>query len=140
MRRFIACASFALAALVLSASAQAETLLVDNYGFGQDYAGFNYRFDSARGTAWIDLHFTQESGMGYERAFHTAHFTRSAPVRGLSFDAAASQVVFTSMNGAKSVCATVAANGRKLYVRATGACRVFGTRRGRAMSVYFQAQ
>lgn len=71
------------------------------------------------------------------------HTVVKADVAGLSYDAAAAQIVFTG-NAGKVVCATVTEKhgmfGTKSIITLTGACRAYEKYENRGYSVYFEAK
>lgn len=131
--------AFVLAATgLVSAHAQAETVQIDSMSRSYVFAGSQYRFDAASGTAWIHLNYVEPrpnmgrcgpmTGGGYSgpgagyggpdlgrvlcREPVTRHHDELASVRGLSFDRASSQIVYRGATG-KYVCAAVVEKSKR---------------------------
>jgi hypothetical protein len=106
-------------ALCLASTAQAASILVYRGEPAIRVTDTQYRVSTELGRAWVVIHTWnwEKSRVPYGQP----QAELRAKVDGLSYDAATSSIVF---KGAQSTvtCATVTADGRKLWIRPTSAC------------------
>jgi hypothetical protein len=118
---------FGLSVIALSASAHAATaVLIDQEDSGLQVTGIEYRVNPAMGRAWALVETYDSSIAGGDDGDPAGESRVKVP--GLSFDAAASQIVYAA-EGGQVVCANVVSQPRKLLINPTGACG-FHTARG----------
>jgi hypothetical protein len=132
----------------LSASAaRADTLLIEGHSDLVSFGGAAFRFNAQEGTAWMVVNLFEDiADPATDVPFHgplVHHWSAAVSVEGLSYDAAAAQVVFTGQVG-KVVCGTVVEKkglfGMKQVINLTGACRTYSVREHRGENVYFEAK
>lgn len=127
-------------------AAHADTVLLERHAFELNYEGTGFRFDAANGAAWMEVHLAERVDMPVDMV-PPAPIVRRATVKvqvaGLSYDAAAAQILFTGEVG-KVVCATITEKhgmfGTKSIITLTGACRTYQRFENRGYSVYFEAK
>jgi hypothetical protein len=131
----------------MAAAAKADTQLIERHSYGYNFDGAVYRFNADQGSAWMVVNLSEYNDNADLPVPHgptVYHESHLASVKGLSFDAAASQILFVTEAGSKIVCATVVEKngvfGRKWLINPTGACRTYEVRENHAMSVYFEAK
>lgn len=123
------------------AAAHADTVLVDRASYGNYFRGVDYHFNAEQGSAWVDVRFDADvPGVpGNHGITYTPVTDKLKWVQGLSYDAAAAQLVFVGSAG-KFVCATVTHQGAKDWIKATGSCRFYSVQEHHGVSVYFEAK
>ncbi|MGK5083974.1 hypothetical protein WDW37_11795 [Bdellovibrionota bacterium FG-1] len=135
----------AVLGLVFSFPASADSIPVLHYAAYDDYAGYRYIVDTAKGAASLQVSFTEVQPTD-TTPMHGSPFVRhtfDATVPGMSFDTAASQIIFMGQVG-KVVCATVTEKhtvfGTKLMIRPTGSCDARVKRDVSGITVVFEAK
>ena len=129
MKKFV----FALAILSAASVAQASTVKVDSVDAVDSSAGFDvhvtlgkYKFEvnPSLGRARIDIGYDTDYQPSSDEGGSYGPGEDDVLVPGLTFDKAASQVVFKGDDGKTTACADVQVtrNGNKVRVKATGLC------------------